>query len=195
MKRDAALLLVVLCLAPIVAACGGGGSGGSGPTAPPPPQMGITFTPSGSGSGISLATASGSQGNTLVLAVNSSGLTGLYGVGFHLTYPSAVLHFAGGVEGTLLNAGGSVPTNFQVVESPPGTLIVGLSRLGTVGGTSAAGTLLTLQFTAVASGSGTLAFAHDEAADANGNPIAPVSWNGGTVQVNLVAGAAAAPIH
>jgi hypothetical protein len=189
LKHHAAVLAAAGCL--IVAACGGGG-GGSGPTAPPPPQSGLAFTSAGSGSGISLATASGSQGNTLVLAVNSSGIQNLYGIGFHLTYPYTVMHYTASAEGSILNAGGAVGTSFQVVESPPGTLIVGLSRLGVAGGTSAAGALMTLQFSAAASGSGTLAFLHDEAADNNGNPIAGVSWNGGTVVATGIAGSAAA---
>jgi hypothetical protein len=190
LKHHPGLLAAVGLLTLLTGACGGGG--GSSPTAPPPPQSGITFTSAGSASGISLAMAGGSQGTTLALAVDSSGIQNLYGVGFHLTYPYTVLHFTGATEGAILNAGGGVGTSFQVVESPPGTLIVGLSRLGVVGGTSAAGPLMTLQFSAVASGTGTLAFAHDEAADSNSNPIAGVSWNGGTVQATLVAGSAAA---
>jgi hypothetical protein len=190
--RAAAMLLLAAVLG--AAACGGGGGGGGSPTNPPPPQSGLSFTPSGSGPGISLTTLAGSQGTTLGLAVQSSGIQDLYGVAFHLTYPYTVMHFTGAVQGSLLSANGSVPTSFQIVEAPLGTLIVGLTRLGAVQGTNAPGALMNLQFTAVANGSGPLSFVANQANDSLGNVLTGISWNAGSVQ-SVISGSTSAPLH
>jgi hypothetical protein len=168
------------------ASCGGGGGGGGGPTAPPPPSSSVVFTAAGGGN-VLLASGAATQGTMLALEVRSTGVTDLYGLAFHLSYPTAALRFAGATEGGLLNAGGTVTTSFQFVDSPAGNLVIGLSRLGRVSGTAAAGTLMTLQFTGIASGSGNLAFSANQASDSQGSPIA-VSWAGGAVQVTLVPG-------
>jgi hypothetical protein len=175
-------------LAMSVAACGGGGGGGGGPTGPPPPATGIVFTPAGGGN-VLLVSGSGTQGATLSLEVRTTGVQDLYGVAFHLAYPVAALRFTGHTEGSVLNAGGTVPTSFQIVDSPPGNLVVGLTRLGTVAGTGASGTLMTLQLTAAASGTGNLAFSSNVASDSQGNSISGLTWAGGSVQVTLVPGA------
>jgi hypothetical protein len=171
-----------------VAACGGGGGGGGGPTGPPPPTSSIAFTAAGGGN-VLLASGAGTQGTTLALDVRSAGIQDLYGVAFHLTYPVAVMHYVSATQGTLLNAGGALPTSFQIVESPPGNLVIGLSRLGQVAGTATAGTLMTLQFTGVASGSGGLAFASNQANNSTGSVISGLTWAAGTVQVTIVPGA------
>lgn len=172
----------------MIAGCGGGGGGGgTGPTGPPPPGTSIVFTPAGGGS-ILLGSGAGTQGTTLALDLRTTGVQDLYGLAFHLSYPVAALHYVGATEGNLLNGGGVVPTSFQIVDSPPGNLVVGLTRLGTVAGTASAGTLLSLQFSAVASGSGTMAFSANQANDSNGNAIPGVAWAGGSVQVTLVPG-------
>jgi hypothetical protein len=183
-----------LCVALAVAAfaavsCGGGGGGGS-PTSPPPQQSSVVFTPSGGsgGSGIVLASGPGSQGTTLVLNVQTTGIQDLYGVAFHLTYPSNLMHLTSAAEGNVLNAGGTVQTLFEEVESPPGTIVVGLTRSGVVSGTSTGGTLLTLRFTAVASGTGALAFSANAANNSTGSAISGLTWTGGSVQVTIVPG-------
>jgi hypothetical protein len=173
-------------LATSVAACGGGGGGG-GPTGPPPPATTIVFTPAGGGN-VLLASGSGTQGTTLSIEVRTTGVQDLYGLAFHLAYPVAALRLTGHTEGSVLNAGGTVPTSFQIVDSPPGNVVVGLTRLGRVQGTAASGTLMTLQLTAAASGSGNLAFSSNVASDSLGNVIPGLTWAGGAVQVTLVPG-------
>jgi len=182
--RGAAALAV---LAMAVAACGGGGGGGGGPTGPPPPATTIVFTPAGGGN-VVLASGAGTQGTTLSLEVRTTGIQDLYGLAFHLSYPVAALRLTGHTEGSVLNAGGTVPTSFQIVDSPPGNLVVGLTRLGKVSGTAASGTLMTLQLTAAASGTGNLAFSSNVASDSQGNVISGLAWAGGSVQVTLVPG-------
>lgn len=186
--RQAMKTVALAAAALTVAACGGGGGG---PTMPPPPTSSIVFTPAGGGN-LLLASGAGTQGTTLALGLNTTGVQDLYGVAFHLTYPLAVMHFVTATEGTLLNVGGAVPTSFQFVESPPGNLVIGLTRLGLVPGTAAAGTLMTLQFTGVASGSGTLAFTHNQAGNSTGSAIPGLTWAAGTVQVTIVPGSGSA---
>ena len=188
MTRPTVLLgaAALAVLATSVAACGGGGGGG-GPTGPPPPATTIVFTPAGGGN-VLLASGSGTQGTTLSLEVRTTGIQDLYGLAFHLAYPVAALRLTGHTEGSVLNAGGTVPTSFQIVDSPPGNLVVGLTRLGPVPGTAASGTLMTLQLTAAASGSGNLAFSSNVASDSQGNVIPGLTWAGGAVQVTLVPG-------
>lgn len=190
MRRSIVLLglgaAALAVIAMSVAACGGGG--GSGPTGPPPPATTIVFTPAGGGN-VQLASVSGTQGTTLTIEVRTTGVQDLYGLAFHLAYPVAALRYTGATEGGVLNAGGTVPTAFQIVDSPPGNLVVGLTRLGRVSGTAASGTLMTLQLTAAASGTGNLAFSSNVASDSLGNVISGLTWAGGSVQVTLVPGA------
>jgi hypothetical protein len=176
-------LATVIALAAV--ACGGGG-GGTGPTGPPPPTSSIVFTPTGGGNPL-LATGAGTQGSDLALELRTTGIQDLYGLAFHLTYPAAAMRFVGAAQGSVLNGGGSVRTSFQVVDSPVGNLVIGLSRLGTVTGTAAGGTLMTLQFAGVASGTGNLAFGSNQANDSLGNAIPGLTWSAGTVQVTIVA--------
>jgi hypothetical protein len=197
MKRASRWSAPTLLLVPFLvaaAACGGGG-GGSTPTSPPPPESGITFTASGNGTGISLTSAAGSEGTTLELALQSGGVQDLYGVAYHLVYPYSVMHYTGSTQGTLLSASGAVATSFLVSEAPPGTLIVGLTRLGVVPGVSTAGTLMTLQFTAVATGSGTLSFASNQAINSTSAPITAISWNAGSVQATVVGSSTTSAAH
>lgn len=193
MRRAAFLLgrlgrVMLATTAMSVAACGGGGGGGGVPTGPPPPGTSVVFTASGGGN-VLLASGAGTQGATLVLEVRTAGVQDLYGVAFHLSYPVGSLHFTGAAEGSVLSTGGTVPTSFQIVASPPGNLVVGLTRLGKVSGTAAAGTLMTIQLTAAASGSGNLAFSSTLAGDSSGNAIPGLTWSGGAVQVTVVPGA------
>ncbi|HEV3458744.1 MAG TPA: cohesin domain-containing protein [Thermoanaerobaculia bacterium] len=167
-------------------ACGGGGGGG-GPTGPPPPTSSITFTPTGGGNPL-LASGAGTQGTNLELELRTTGVQDLYGLAFHLSYPAAAMRFVGAAQGSILSAGGSVQTSFQVVDSPVGNLVVGLTRLGNVSGTAAGGTLMTLQFTGVASGTGNVAFTSNQANDSLGNVIPGLTWSAGTVQVTIVPG-------
>jgi hypothetical protein len=181
--------LVAVAVAALAAvACGGGGGGGGGtPTGPPPPTSAIVFTPTGGGNPL-LASGAGTQGTTLSIEVRTNGIQDLYGLAFHLSYPAASLRFVGPTEGGVLNSGGTVQTSFQVVDSPVGNLVIGLTRLGTVPGTAATGTLMTLQFAGVASGTGSLAFSSNQANDSQGNVIQGLTWSAGTVQVTIVPG-------
>jgi hypothetical protein len=177
-----------LVAAGLLAACGGGGGGGGGggPTAPPtatPAPVSIGFSPTGTGGANSLAlTRVSGDATTLVLSLEATSVTDLYGVAFDLTYPAAVLDFDEVTEGTFLDQGG-IDTTLQVAETPDGTLVVGLSRLGQVSGRSGTGTLLRLEFRRQAPGSGDVRFEDNQAFNAAGNPITGITWSGGRVTV------------
>lgn len=176
----AALLSVLL----LTLACGGGGGGGGGggPVDPGPPAAALTFTPGGTAGGnVVLLTRTGSTtGRDLELAVEAREVSSLYGVAFDLGYPASVLSFEGATPGTFLSGGG-FQVSLQVAEET-GNLIVGVTRLGAVGGASGSGTLATLRFTAVGSGSGSLTFSRTQAVDPQGVAIDDVAFVGGSVQ-------------
>jgi hypothetical protein len=70
-----------------------------------------------------------------------------------------------------------------VAESPSGTLVVGLTRLGQVAGRTGTGSLLRLEFNRRAAGSGDLVYANNQAFNAAGTAITGVQWSAGRVVV------------
>lgn len=167
--------------------CGGGGGGGGGPTEPPPPSSGVTFTaagPAGANS-IYLAQGTNTAANRFVLDVKASQVDDLYGVSFNLEFPDARLRWVpgGSQEGSFLSSSGS--TDFIVEEDSPGVLIVGLSLLGDLAGSSGSGTLLSLEFEPVSSGSGPMTMTRHDAINSTGDVKTLVEWIGGSVSVSL----------
>ncbi|HSM51475.1 MAG TPA: cohesin domain-containing protein [Thermoanaerobaculia bacterium] len=176
------LVAVLLVLAP---ACGGGGGGGGG-TPTQPPQPAVVFQPAGAAGPGSIALGSGaaSGASRFYLEVRANQVESLYGLAFDLAFPAAQLRFERATEGTVLGADGA-GTTLQVAEGGAGRLVVGLSRLGAVAGVTASGTLLTLEFVPVASGSGAFAFSSNAAFDADAAPLAGVAWQAGSIEVRL----------
>ena len=177
--RGRALLLVLPLL---LTACGGGGGGSSPsePTPPPPPAAGIVLTPQGTPGANSLYLASGAATTTttLVLELRANQVTDLYGVAFDLTYPATQLQFVRATAGPLLNNGA-----VQAAASSPGTLIVGGTHLGATPGANGSGVVMTLEFSAVAAGSGSFAFARNSALNSTGATISGLTWLAGSVTV------------
>jgi hypothetical protein len=79
-------------------------------------------------------------------------------VPFHLTFDPAVLRFDRGDEGTFLRSDGGSTAFFARPTTTPGTVVVGLSRLGRSAGVSGSGLLCTLHFEAIGSGATVLGF-------------------------------------
>jgi Cohesin domain len=174
---------VLLCgLALLLTACGGGGGGGgSTPSEPtPPPVAGIVLTPQAAPGANSLYLASGAAttATTLSLELRANQVTDLYGVAFDLTYPATQLQFVRATAGPLLNNGA-----VQAAASSPGTLIVGGTHLGATPGATGSGVVMTLEFSAVAAGSGSFAFARNSALDSTGATISGLTWLAGSVTV------------
>lgn len=161
-----------------VLACGGGGGGG--PTAPPPPVKGFVFTPGAGTTGITLAQGAATTTTTFILEVRATSVTDLYGVAFNLSYPNSVLRFTSATAGPFLTG-----ASFQAVESPNGTVIVGLSKLGTAAGASGSGVLVTLQFEAIATGQGAFSFSRNTAIDSTATTLSDLNWSAGTISVTF----------
>jgi len=191
---------MALLFAALSVACGGGGGGGSpseplpsptvsptpsatptpSPTPTPTPGGGVTFTASSAGPGIVLAQGAGTSSSSLTVDVRAAQVTGLYGIAFDLDYPSAAVRYASATAGTFLGTSGQF--SMQVVESTPGHLVVGATRLGTLAGVDGSGLILSLVFTPVANGSGPFAFSRNTAYRSDGATLA-LPWAGGTVTV------------
>jgi hypothetical protein len=173
------------CLACLGWACGGGGGGGGGGN-PTQPNASLTFTPAGVGAPSIRLEREGVGASTLVLEVMADQVTDLYGVAFDLSFPSNLLRFDGGDEGDFLSgpAGSGVGTSLQLTANG-GVLVVGVTRLGDVPGRTGSGVLLTLRFTAIASGTGSFSFSANQAFDSDGDALGSVAWGGGSVRTQL----------
>ena len=183
------LAIAAVCLAAAVAlpGCGGGGGGGGPsepPPPPPPPPQSITFTASSvaTTSSLGLATGTGGTSSILVLELRANSVTGVYGIACDLTYPSNLLTLTRAEEGAFLSGGGA-PTSLQVAEPMPGVLVLGLSRLGAIGGADGSGTLIRLTFTARAAGDGAFSFQRNRVIGSDGLGLPGIGWAGGTVRV------------
>jgi len=166
--------------------CGGGGGGGGGPTEPPPPTSRVTFTPAGSAGANSIYLAQGNNTviSRFVLDVEASQVDDLYGVSFNLVFPKARLSWipGGTSEGTFLSSSGS--TDLIVAEDSPGVLVVGLSLLGDVQGSTGSGTLLSLEFEAISAGSGPITMTRHDAVNSSGDVMTQVQWISGSISVS-----------
>jgi hypothetical protein len=170
-----------LALVLTLAACGGsGGGGGSTPVEPPPPTPGIVFTAQAAPGANSLYFASGAATTTttLVLELRANQVTDLYGVAYDLTYPATQLQFTRVTAGPLLGNGA-----VQAAVSSPGTLIIGGTHLGSTPGANGSGVVMTVEFSAVAAGQGSLAFARNSALNSTGTAVPGLTWLAGSVTV------------
>jgi hypothetical protein len=174
-------LFTVLLLTLLLGACGGsGGGGGTTTTEPPPPAIGFTFTAQSAPPVNSLYLAIGgtTTPTTLVLELRANQVTDLYGVAYDLTYPATQLQFSRVTAGPLLGNGA-----VQAAMSTPGTLIIGGTHLGATPGASGSGVVMTIELTALASGSGSFAFARNSALSSTGTAIPGLTWLAGSVTV------------
>ncbi|MEO6194133.1 MAG: cohesin domain-containing protein [Thermoanaerobaculia bacterium] len=176
-------LFTVLLLTLLLTACGGGGGGGTStepPPPPPPPTAGIVFTAPSAPAANSLYFASGAAttASTLVLELRANQVTDLYGVAFDLTYPATQLQYVRITAGPLLSNGA-----VQAAVSSPGTLIIGGTHLGTTPGSNGSGVVLTIEFSAVAAGSGSFALSRNSGLDSAGRAIPGLTWLAGSVTV------------
>lgn len=182
------LTVALLAASLLATACGGGGGGGGGSPSGPP-QPGITFTPSGSpgANTVYLARNGETTANGLVLDVMASNVTNLFAVGFELHYPTSILSYTQASEGPFLSNSGNVQTSLLVAERTKGVLTIGLTRLGNVAGRNGTGRLMTLRFSAAASGSGVFSYQNEAAYDGDirqtGLPIFNFQFLGGSVTV------------
>lgn len=173
MRRGAAIAVLALLLA----ACGG--------DSPSSPRPGVVFSAEGTpgANSIFLSQNPATTQDRLFLDVRANQVTNLFGINLELTYPRAILQYAAASEGDFLAGPNDVGTSFVVAEPSQGELVIGLTRLRDVQGRSGSGTLLTLEFTLPASGSGSFTLLDTEAFRPGPTLDPGVTWLAGSVQV------------
>ncbi|MGD8817964.1 MAG: cohesin domain-containing protein [Acidobacteriota bacterium] len=112
---------------------------------------------------------------TLVLTVVS--VTDLYGYAVDINFDPEVVAFDSSEAGDFLEAPGATVST-QVTEQPPGTLVIGQTRVGPFDGVSGSGTLLTLKFRSLAAGTSPFTPANASAFDSTGSTLATQFFGG-----------------
>ena len=112
-------------------------------------------------------------GEGLVVVARISSATDVGHAPFYLTYDTGVLEFVRAEEGGFLGGDGA-PTAFFATATG-GAVVVGLSRLGQVGGVGGEGELCSFRFTAIAPGAAGLGFTRASVRD-SGNRILPAEF-------------------
>lgn len=152
------------------------------PPPPPPPPPTVTFVAATNpGTDAIVLTLSSSTATEFALVLSAVDVTDLYGYGVDLDFDPAVVAFDTVEAGPFLDGEG-VTVATQLIESSPGTLVIGHSRVGAVPGVSGSGALLTLNFKSVAAGTTTFATANGGAFDSTGATLA-TEFFGGTATV------------
>ena len=139
-------------------ACSGGGGGGSDPVTCTDLSFSRALTTPSSGD-VYLDQAGGTC-TTIDISVVISNLSGIWTVGFDLSYPTSLLMYQSYAVGPLLLKGSPVNAPLTLVLPTSGGIQVTMSRFGTDPPVTASGSeaLLTLKFSRIASGAGTIDF-------------------------------------
>lgn len=146
----------VLCVALGLAACSGGDDS-------PTPCISASFTPAIAtiAAGDVFLGEEASTCNSVVVSVLINDLTGIFTVGFDVTFPAGVLSYDSYTVGPLLLQGPPASSPFFLVKnSAPGVIQISASLLGGDPSVAAVGTqtLMTLTFSKVSSGTGSIDF-------------------------------------
>ncbi len=179
--------LIIALLLPLVLFGLSGCSSDSGPTDPPPPPPAdpeISYTPDNSSPGTNTVSLqlNNTSGNRLDLDVRLTSVDNVASMAFDLTFNPAVLSYVSFTEGEFFSQDGE-PVSVLVDENPTGRLIVGVARLGNVGGVNGTGISLTLTFNGVSNGGSFLNFEGSSLLDPDLNAISGVQWFGGDASV------------
>lgn len=179
--------LIVLLLPLILFGLSGCSSSDSGPTDPPPPPPAdpeITYTPANGNPGANTVSLqlNASTGNRLDLDVRLTTVDNVSSMAFDLVFNPGVLSYVSVAEGTFFNQDGEA-VSVLVDENPTGRLIVGVARLGDVGGVGGTGVALTLTFNGAGNGGSALGFEGSSLLDPDLDPVGGVQWFGGDAAV------------
>jgi hypothetical protein len=101
------------------------------------------------------------EGTTFTIKINASNVSDITGYGFDILYDATMIGYASSSEGAFLNQNGTIGTSFNegLENDNPGKIVIGGTRLNVpLTGVSGSGTLCTLTFTALKTGSTTLVF-------------------------------------
>lgn len=178
MKKVNCFLILYLVGSLVLFGCSGGGSDNSTTEAPTAQSTAkVLVSPS---SGIV------SSGSTFTRTVEVQNIKNGFFTAFDMTYDQAIIEFVDATEGGFLNQNGSAQTSFQVAmeNGGQGRVVVGLTRLGSIGEVSGSGTLLTLSFKAVGLGTATLAISNPKGfKNINNQDLTIDAWENGTITV------------
>ena len=181
-RRRVLPVLAVLLAAVLPLACGGDDGGGTVPTVCL--SYGGTTSPA-TGQVVVREASSGNSCDVRVLEVVVTNLADVFATSFTLTFDSAAVDFQSvSSTATLLASGGA--TVQVLVDEQPGTVTVGLTRLGvgTGVGVSGSAVLATVFFRRVAAAAGTttLGVPAGEVFGSETPPVAKagLTWSGGT---------------
>jgi len=101
------------------------------------------------------------EGSTFTIKINASNVTDLTGYGFDILYDATMIGYSSSSEGAFLSQNGTIATSFNegLENDNPGKIVIGGTRLNVpLTGEDGSGTLCTLTFTALKTGSTTLVF-------------------------------------
>ncbi|HEV8199417.1 MAG TPA: hypothetical protein VGS03_05295 [Candidatus Polarisedimenticolia bacterium] len=192
-QRRPAFALAAVVAALGLAACGGGG-GGSDHDAPMCTNLTFDRAMVTPGSGDIYMDQASSTCTSLDVVILVSNLTGIYTVGFDLTYPTNALQYQSYAVGPLMLKGNPTNPPVVVVTPTPTGVQVAMSRLGSDPPVSATGSeaLVSLHFVRAGSASGVFDFhtgagdtVSESVIDQNSNPR-PAVWtpnHGGMVTI------------
>lgn len=144
------------------------------------------FSPASSASSGSVTLQKNSvAGDVVIVDVLVTGVNGVFSADIKLEYDSSQVRWGGyKVKGNFLELNGSVPTyNVKLYNGIEGKLVIGASLIAPDGEVSGSGTLLSLPFKVLGSGSWAVSFSDSKLTDSTApipNEI-PVSWYGGTI--------------
>jgi hypothetical protein len=180
MRNHSTKIFFFACLlaAVIIQGCGrGGGGGGQAPTSQPTMAK-VSVSP---------PTGTVNKGDTITRTVEVQNVGNTFYVAFDLTYDPQVIAYVDVEEGSFLSRNEPDSTNLQAAleNGTQGKIVFGLTRLGG-GEVSGSGTLLTLHFRAVGSGTTSISLSTPKKFMNGANPSQEVSidsWEDGTITV------------
>lgn len=130
------------------------------------------------------STSQGTQvGDQFILSIEADHVKDLFSAPFYLKYDPLLLEFIGLTEGKFLKQDGKPTVFIYSVDPNTGQVIVGLSRLGDVGGISGSGVLALVTFKAKNPGTATVAFQNVDFRDIRLEPVNIIS-EGGEIRVH-----------
>jgi hypothetical protein len=121
--------------------------------------------------------------STITVWVNITGTNDVYAAAFDVQYDPTRIAYVGFVRGTALEQGG-FGVSYAVSPSPPGRLVVGVSRMGPVPGASVFGTqpLIGLTLRVLSPSMSPLVFSNHSLLNSALQTIPGISWSGGILR-------------
>lgn len=133
--------------------------------------------------------ANGEAGKRFKIDIVATEITldSVYAAAFDVDFRPVILEYQGFEQGDFFEqSGGSVVYQVATEEGNPGRVIVGISLTGDLEGVTGSGTLITLEFKALAEDLTPMTYGEHQLLDGtppSGNPITGISWYAGRVTV------------